>query len=179
VVQRNLRDSEFLALDSRGETRKKWAALLAEFETLLTGAEEPLHQFLKAHPELLSPMHERSWSKLKFGDHVSDFVFREPTNDYELVEIEAPVRPLFRKDGHPRHELNHAIAQTRDWVQYISANRERVERESGLDGISANPRTLVVIGRSADVTAEQRQTLGTMQALAPKLRVVTTRRLPS
>ena len=60
----------------------------------LTGREEPLHQFLKQHPELLYPTVEKCWSKLPFGNHSSDFVFREPYNEYLLVEIEAPVREL-------------------------------------------------------------------------------------
>ena len=71
---------------------------LDEFEALLDGLEEPVHQFLKLHPELLCPTYERFWSKMAFGDRVSDFVFRESYNDYQLVEIEAPIRELFRKD---------------------------------------------------------------------------------
>jgi hypothetical protein len=173
LVQRNLQDAHFQALDSRGATRTKYAALLTEFEQLLHGPEEPVHQFLKSHPELLSPTHEVCWSKLKFGDYVSDFVIREPTNEYELVEIEAPLRPLFRKDGHPRQELNHAIGQIRDWVQFIASNRERVERELGLQGISVSPRMLVVIGRSTDLTPELREKLVAIQASTPKLRVLT------
>jgi hypothetical protein len=152
VAQRNLTVAALRELDGRAETRKLYATLLDQFDALLTGAEEPVHQFLKSHPEILCPTSERSWSKLAFGDRVSDFVFREPYNDYLLVEIEAPIRQLFRQDGQQREELTHAINQITDWVQYISNNRERVEKQLGLVGISTNPRTLVVIGRSAHLT---------------------------
>ena len=105
IAQKNLISSTLSGLDNRGASRKLYAALLDELEVLLAGPEEPVHQFLKQHPELLCPTSDRHWSKLAFGDRVSDFVFREPYNDYLLVEIEAPIRELFRKDGQQREEL--------------------------------------------------------------------------
>jgi len=173
AVQRNLQDSELKARDGRADARRKYAALLADFEFLLAGAEEPLHQFLKSHPELLCPMYESCWSKVPFGDHVSDFVIREVPNDYLLVEIEAPTRALFRKDGQQRQELTHAIDQISDWIEYIAAHRELVERDLGLTGISAGPRALVVMGRSAHLTDNDRRKLVTLQDRQPKLRIMT------
>lgn len=173
IAERNILATKLKQLDGRGEARKQSEQLLAEFQALLEGLEEPLHQFLKAHPELLCPTSDKSWSKMAFGKRVSDFVFREPHNDYLLVEIESPICKLFRKDGQPRHELIHAINQTHDWIRHIEDNRETVERDSGLNGISTNPRTLVVIGRSADLTDENRRTLTTIQNQHPKLRIQT------
>ena len=173
IAQENAVASDLNRLDSRGALRKFYATLLAKFEGLLSGPEEPVHQFLKEHPELLCPTHVRCWSKLRFGNTVSDFVFREPSNDYQLVEIEAPIRELFRKDGQQREELTHAINQITDWVQYIGDNKRRVEEELGLTGISTNPRTLVVIGRSASLTEDNRRKLATLQAQQNKLRIVT------
>lgn len=173
IAQKNATASRLNGVDSRGALRKFYANLLAEFGTLLTGPEEPVHQFLKQHPELLCPTHERSWSKLPFGDRVSDFVFREPHYDYQLVEIEAPIRELFRKDGQQREELTHALNQISDWIQYLANNKKRVEEELGLTGISTNPRTLVVIGRSASLTEENCAKLATLQAQQNKLRILT------
>jgi antiviral defense system Shedu protein SduA len=173
IAQQNLIASTLRGIDSRGATRKRYAALLNEFETLLTGPEEPVHQFLKCHPDLLCPTHDRYWSKLHFGDRVSDFVFREPHNDYLLVEIEAPIRELFRKDGQQREELTHAINQITDWIQYITDNKQKVEEELGLTGISTNPRILVVIGRSAALTEDNRRKLAMLQAQQNKLRILT------
>ena len=173
AAQANLKTQAYSALDGRGETRKQYANLLAEFESLLAGPEEPVHQFIKKHPELLCPTAERTWSKMPFGDHISDFVFREATNDYLLVEIEAPLRELFRKDGQQRQEVTHAIKQTSDWVQFIEENKSTVESALGLSGISTNPRRLVVIGRSAGLTDENRRELVSIQNTQPKLRILT------
>lgn len=173
TAQRNLLEEGFRRLDSRTEARKQWEALLAEFETLLHGPEEPVHQFLKLHPKILSSTYSRCWSKVPFGDRVSDFVFCDAPADYELVEIEAPVRELFRKDGQQRQELTHAIDQTVDWLQYIKDNKGRVEAELGLAGISTTPRTLVVIGRSESLSDENRRKLVTLQERQPRLRILT------
>jgi Shedu protein SduA, C-terminal len=173
IAQKNAVTLRLNRLDSRGATRKHYAALLREFETLLDGPEEPMHQFLKQHPELLCPTHERMWSKLPFGNRVSDFVFREPYNDYLLVEIEAPSRELFRKDGQQREELTHAINQIDDWIQFVADNKHKVEEELGLVGISVNPRSLIVIGRSASLTGENRRKINTTEAQRSKLRILT------
>jgi hypothetical protein len=173
AAQHNLRESHLSALDSRAETRRQYTALLAQFESLLQGPEEPVHQFLREHAELISPTSDKHWSKVPFGGTKSDFVFREPHNDYELVEIEAPDRQLFRKDGQQHAELTHAINQTMDWVRYIEDNKRTVEDELGLSGISTNPRRLVVIGRSKSLTEENRRKLTTIQNDQPKLRIMT------
>jgi Domain of unknown function (DUF4263) len=173
IAQSNAIMSNLGALDSRGAARKYYAILLEEFEALLQGPEEPAHQFLKKHPELLCPTAEQRWSKLSFGNRDSDFVFREPHEDYLLVEIEAPIRELFRHDGQQRQELTHAINQITDWIQYITDNKQKVEQELGLTGISTNPRILVVIGRSASLTEENRRKLVSLQALQNKLQILT------
>jgi hypothetical protein len=64
LAQRNIDDASFAQLDGRGQARRRYAALLSEFESLLTGHEEPLHQFLKRNPELISPTSVRRWSKV-------------------------------------------------------------------------------------------------------------------
>jgi Domain of unknown function (DUF4263) len=152
---------------------RQYAALLAEFESLLQGPEEPLHQFLREHPELISPTCDKHWSKVPSGATKSDFVFREPHNDYELVEIEAPGRQLFRAERpttrrpDPCNQSNHGLGE------YIEDNKRTVEVELGLSGISTNPRRLVVIGRSKSLIEENRRKLTTLQNDQPKLRVLT------
>lgn len=173
IAQKNVVTTKLNRLDSRCATRRHYAALLKEFETLLDGLEEPVHNFLRQHPEFLSPTHERMWPKLPFGNRVSDFVFRESHNDYLLVEIEAPVRELFRRDGQQREEVTHAINQIADWIQFIADNKREVEEKMGLAGISASPRSLIVIGRSASLTDENRRKLTTLQAQHNKLRILT------
>ena len=177
IAQRNLQDLAIASLDSRAETRRRFSTVLDEFAVLLEGKEEPIHQFLKRNPGIFCQTYDHWWSKVPFGKgegkRVSDFVFREPHNDYLLVEIEAPSRKLFRKDGQQCQDLTHAINQIADWVQYIGNNKREVEEDLGLRGISTNPRTLVVIGRSASLTEENRRKLVTLQAQQNKLRILT------
>ena len=99
IAQQNIIKNARHQLDGRGAAREKYSSLIDQFETLLAAPEEPCHQFLKANPELICPTYDAPWSKVRFGKHISDFVFREPHNDYLLVEIEAPHRKLFRNDG--------------------------------------------------------------------------------
>ena len=173
LLQRNTRDQQLAALDGRAEMRRQITALLFECEALLDGPEEPVHQFLKRHPILLYPTHDRLWSKVPFGNHVSDFVVRESPNDYVLVEIEAPYRELFRRDGHPRHEFTHAIDQIVDWIAYLADHRADVEAQYDMRGISVSPRGLVVIGRSSGLTDDRRRKLTTIQERQPRLRILT------
>ena len=110
---------------------------------------------------------------MKFGKHVSDFVFREPPNEYLLVELERPTARLFRSDGHKHHDLNHAIDQIIDWRRYIQDNTRTVQNELGLQGITGDARSLVVIGRSTELTAENRRKLSAIQSETPRLKILT------
>ena len=173
VARRQLRDAEFTALDPNLAARKRFARLISELEALLDGPEEPMHQFLKANPDLLSPTHLKCWSKLPFGGWVSDFVFREPGGDYLLVEIESPRHMLFRNDGQQRQELTHPFNQILDWRVYLENNLSAVREGLGLSGISSNPKSLIVIGRSSTLSEENRLKLTTMQNQIPNLRIFT------
>ena len=64
------------------------ARVIADGQKLLDGPEEPLHQFVKINPEILCPTHYKVWSKLSLGKRDTDFVFRQPSGDYLLVELE-------------------------------------------------------------------------------------------
>ena len=173
AARRQSHEAQFTALDPNLGARKMFALLIAELEALLHGPEEPAHQFLKAHPALLSPTHIAAWSKLPFGDRVSDFVFREPGGEYLLVEIESPLRRLFRKDGQQRQELTHAFNQILDWRVYLESNLGDVRDRLGLSGISSNPKSMIVIGRTATLTEGDRLKLTTLQNQIPNLRILT------
>jgi hypothetical protein len=173
IAQRNAISTALHRLDGRRDARERHASLLEQFAGLLQGPEERCHQFLKDNAALICPTHDAVWSKVAFGKHVSDFVFREPRDDYLLVEIEKPSRELFRKDGQPSQDLTHAISQIDDWLRYIEDNKATVERELGLRGISVTSRTLVVIGRSAALTDDNRRKLAVMQGQRSRLLILT------
>jgi hypothetical protein len=56
---------------------------------------------------------------------------------------------------------------------YIQDNKTTVESNLGLRGISATPRMLVVIGRSATLTEPNRRKLAVMQGRHPGLSIMT------
>lgn len=176
VVAHQARESHYQSLDPNAAARRKYAALLDEFKKLLDSnpeKEETLQVFLKKNPALLCPTHTSMWPKLSFGAHVTDFVFRDATGEYLLVELEQSLHSLFKKDGHPTAELNHARGQIADWKRYIEDNLATVQRELRLTGISANPRALIVIGRNNSLDADLRRKLVAMENESPKLKILT------
>ena|SRR5215472_14122777 len=122
---------------------------------------------------LLCPTHIAVWPKLQLGGRVSDFVFREATGDYLLVELERSTHSLFRQDGHPTSELTHAQGQITDWKRYLEDNLTTVQRELNLSSISPNPKSLIVIGRSQSLSPRDRRKLRTMENERPKLKIST------
>lgn len=163
-------------LDPRASTRRLYASLLGEFKALLDSnpeREQALQTFLQEHPVLLCPTHVQMWPKLAFGATVTDFVFRDATHEYLLVELERSTLQLFRQDGHPSADLTHAQGQIVDWKRYLEDNLHTAQRELGLVGISTNPGGLLVIGRSHSLLPKDRRKLQTMMNESPKLRIVT------
>jgi len=173
VARQQLSRAQLMALDPNASARRHFKNVLDELTRLLDGPEEPAHQFLKQHSEIISPSNIAAWSKLPLGDHVTDFVFKEPGSEYLLVEIESPVRELFRRDGQQRQELTHAFNQILDWRVFIENNLQKVREEIGLTGISSNPRSLIVIGRAQSLTDVDRSKLATLQGQIPRLRIMT------
>jgi hypothetical protein len=163
IFQRNTVTSALHRLDGRRAVRESYTRVLEQLEGLLEGPEPPCQKFLEDHPYLICPTYDAWWPKVPFGGRISDFVFREAQDNYLLVEIEAPHRKLFLKDGQQTRELTHAITQINDWVRYIQDNKSTVERELGLAGISATPRALAVMGRSEELTEANRRMLTLMQ----------------
>lgn len=164
------------SLDPRASTRRLYAALLAQFKALLDSnpeREQTLQTFLQSNPVLLCPAQVRMWPKLPLGAHITDFVFREANHEYLLVELERSTLNLFRQDGHATADLTHAQGQIVDWKRYLEDNLQTVQREQGLAGITPNPNGLLVIGRSASLSPQDRRKLQTMMNESPKLRILT------
>ena len=60
-----------------------------------------------------------------------------------------------------------------DWKRYIEDNLSTVQRELGLTGISSNPKSLIVIGRSNSITPENKRKLITLENESPKTKIMT------
>lgn len=175
VMRRQLREQHFRALDPNVDARKEWARLLDEYAAILgtDPVEEVLQEFLAKNPALLSPTHKRVWLKVPFGDKVSDFVFHDANGDYLLVEIERPSKKLFTKRGDTSSHLSHAQNQITDWKRYIEDNLKTVQVELGLEGISPNPKSLIVMGRSSAVPEKGSRKLVTMRSDNPRQNIMT------
>lgn len=176
VVARQFRDAHFESLDPNASARRHFAEVLKKYKNLLDSMperEEILQTFLRDNPVLICPTKTRMWPKLALGARETDFVFREAERDYLLVELERSTHRLFIKSGHPSQVLNHARGQVTDWRRYLEDNLPTVQRELGLDGISANPRSIVVIGRSQSLTSENRRKLIAMENDSPRTKIMT------
>ena len=176
VVANQFRDRQLSNLDPNAAARTEFAKLLAEYKQLLDSdpeREEILQSFLKEHPLLLCPAHIRIKPKLPIGKNVTDFVFQEANRDYLLVELEPSTDPLFIKSGDTSSQLNHARNQIVDWRRYIEDNLHTVQKELDLPGISANPRGLVVIGRSHSLNDDNRRKLVSIENDSPKTKIMT------
>ena len=176
VVTHQQQEAELRTLDPNVEARRRFKDLLNKYKELLDKdpeREEILQCFLKENPVFLCPAHTRFWPKLPLGNKETDFVFRDATGDYILVELERSTAPLFRKDGHPSGELNVARGQILDWKRYIEDNLRTVQYEVGLLGISTNPRSMIVIGRSHILSDENRRKIATLENENPKVKIYT------
>jgi len=176
VVVHHQREIEFNTLDPNTAVRKQLSDLLREYKALLDSKpqkEEILQEFLKQHPELLCPAKINIWPKLDIGPHETDFVFQEASGDYLLVELEKSIDPLFIKSGDRSNKLKHAQDQITDWKRYIADNLSTVRQELKLTNISSNPRSLLIIGRSEELSAENRQHLQTLENDSPKNKIMT------
>ncbi len=127
----------------------------------LASREEDIQQFLQSNPKFLIQHlgggHGR-WvlPKIRLGsEHVTDFVIGAKNSlgfEWQAVELESPLRPMFNKNGDPSQYLNHAIRQIRDWRSWLLANqsyaaRPKTEGGLGLAQINGNIPGLILIGR--------------------------------
>jgi hypothetical protein len=123
--------------------------------------EEDVQQYLQQNPKLLIQHlgggHGR-WviPKQRLGaDHVTDFLVGEKHSfgfEWQAVELESPLRPMFNKSGDPSSYLIHAIRQIQDWRIWLHANqnyasRLRLDSGLGLSGIRADLPGSIFIGR--------------------------------
>lgn len=143
------RDADQSAADKLFQYCDEYAQLLDQYGH----KEEMLHQWLSdyRHQIFLSPAASQVWSKMSFGNFVSDFVIRRPDGTYSLIEVEPATKRIFRKDnGEPTAEFNHACQQIRDWQMYIREHVHHVREIQNLEGIY-DPDGLLIMGRSRDI----------------------------
>lgn len=129
-----------------------------EFENLVSSPElkeAQVQAFLeqRQHHFLVAPVHQEVHPQraIAGGRFVPDFVVRRADGDWELVEIEAPGRPIYQESGEePSAHFTHAITQVEDWLRYVDENRDHARREDGLTGIY-RPTGRVIAGRDTNL----------------------------
>jgi hypothetical protein len=136
----------------------KLEKIAEEFENLLSNAEreEELQVFLKETPFILHTSADVI-PKQKLGeDFVTDFVLVAPFEQgpvYFLVEIERASHPVLNQDGSIAKAANHALKQTRDWDMWLEQNKAYVQNKLPR---FETPKYIVIIGRSNNMTDEQK-----------------------
>lgn len=117
--------------------------------------EESLHQWLKrdGNELFLDLDAKKVWSKVEFGNYVSNFVVQRSDGTYKLIEIEPAAERIFTASRSiPTHRFNGAVQQVRDWRRMVREQQSYFEKVTGLIGIY-EPGGMVVMGRSADIGA--------------------------
>ena len=139
-------------------TIEKLQQIARQFQELLQGdrEEEALQNFLKEHPFVLHQSAE-SIPKQRLGeDFVTDFVLVASTTQgptYTLVELERASHPILTRDFALASPVTHALKQTKDWDVWLERNKAYVQNK--LPGFET-PRYMIVIGRSAEFTDDQK-----------------------
>ena len=130
-------------------------------------SEEDIQHFLQDNPKYLLQHlgggHGR-WvvPKKRLGaEHVTDFMIGEKhsfEHEWQAVELESPLNPMFNKNGDPSRYLVHAIRQIQDWRSWLTLNQNyaaRAQNESGLGltDINGNVSGLILISRRSSTPA--------------------------
>lgn len=127
--------------------------------------EEDIQQFLQGNPKYLIQHlgggHGR-WviPKMKLGsEYVTDFMVGHKHSfgfEWQAVELESPLKPMFNKNGDPSQYLNHAIRQIQDWRAWLTRNQNyaaqnRDKSGLGLTDIDASVKGLILIDRRSNL----------------------------
>jgi hypothetical protein len=117
--------------------------LAEELETLIDSSttERPIVRWLKQKENAwilplavkMYPFVKYVLAEFHFGtDYRADFVVMGPFSggfDIQFIEMEPPNVPLFTGAGKPAERFAGALAQVRDWKNYVDKNRDIVVKE--------------------------------------------------
>jgi hypothetical protein len=136
--------------------------VLRLFENVLDDAtdESAVQTFLAAHGQLLTCLLPPGrgawcWDRPRLGSElIPDFVLCTHNStgfEWVMVELESPTERPFTQAGRPVRNLNQALGQIRDWRSWLRRNIAYAESELGFDGLNAESRAVVVIGRRSSI----------------------------
>jgi hypothetical protein len=146
----------------------KLISLLAEKHT-----ESTYQKFFERNPVLLDPLASSVIKKQPLADKwQTDFVIKRLDDEYVLVEIELPGNKPFTEYPHPTSKLSHAIGQILNWFVWLEDNISYAQK-NGFPDIHT-PTGVIVIGRTDDLTEEQKRMLKALNDLIkPRITIYT------
>ncbi|WP_309373613.1 Shedu anti-phage system protein SduA domain-containing protein [Rhodoferax sp.] len=120
--------------------------------------EADLHAFLKRHPMLIDAHVAQVHSEVRVGAFRADLVLRYRQSDKRvlLIELERDDDRIFKRHNRLVDKVSHASQQIEDWIVQIRRNAETMP--DWLKG-EYTAEGLVVIGRSNQLSDEQKETL--------------------
>ena len=126
--------------------------------------EKSYQDFFEKNPSLLDPLASSVVPRQALADlWKTDFVIRRFDEQYLFVELEKPRDVLFTDYPQPSSALAHALGQVLSWFAWVDDNLDYAQKH-GFPQIH-KPRGLIVIGRDASLSADQRRMLRTMNDL--------------
>ncbi|MEU3167272.1 Shedu anti-phage system protein SduA domain-containing protein [Streptosporangium sp. NPDC006930] len=135
--------------------------------------ERPIQAFLNNYPRMLvqhlQGAHGR-WAipQSRLGsEFIPDFLIGEAhsyARQWILVELQSPQTKLFTKKRRPSEQLDEGISQVLEWRRWLARNRDYANRHTaenglGLLGINDRSKGLILIGRAADRSLQDRDQL--------------------
>jgi len=130
-------------------------------QTLNDAADEsPLQTFLAAHTQLLTCLLPPGrdawcWDRPRLGSElIPDFLLCTSNStgfQWVMVELESPAARVLTRAGLPASKLNQALGQVRDWRSWLRRNIGYARDELAFDGLTAESRAIVLIGRRKSI----------------------------
>lgn len=157
----------------------KLESLLTKFRKNLEEArvEDDIQKFIEGNPFVLN-----SWGKVypqyRLGTkYICDFLVEDliaPDFKYIFIEIEPARTDLFHKNKKEvrefRWRVNHGRSQLRDWDIWIRENIQTIKEDfPEFD----QPRFILVIGRNADLSADQKRVILSENAGSKSITILT------
>lgn len=126
-------------------------------------SEAELHKFLNRYPEIFDSHMASIHSEVTIGRYRADLVIRYEQVDKKivLIELERHSDTIFTKANRIRKKVTHASQQVEDWINEIRLGAKNIPSWLSTQFC---PEGLVVIGRSRDLTDEQKQILVTINS---------------
>lgn len=161
VDKQHLLESKVSALRPKISQSAKLEHSFIEFCWLLgrvSTREKDLHSFLKRNAQVLDSYVAAVYSEVRIGKYRADLVlqYRQSDKSVVLVELEPHSAQIFTKRNSQRHKVTHAVQQVQDWIREIHNNASNLPQ--WLAG-NYTAEGMVVIGRSKDLTQEQKDIL--------------------